>query len=415
MPLSSPPPTKPAVMTKQENNPADVMKDTILSIIDSIVTPLRSTTSAAKKIHVRNIVSNRRLQRSILTVVAFIFFVFFSISFITADRNSALPSSAASMPPKTLSPIANFNQVSKFRGESDPILENHIDAALVNIRIAQAGSYDPSVWPNLIFQTASSLDPKLREAFSTWPRMNPEYQHRLVDDKGGKEFVSTVYASVPEIVETYMTFPQAVLKADLLRYLILYMHGGVYSDLDVYCRKPIHEWVPKKLWESNSDIIVGVEIDEPYITPDTMTAWGWIKSYGLAQYVIVAKPFSKPIRTAIVRTISHAYQLAKSKGKKLPSEIQSYTPNEVFDVSGIGMWTDAVMDSINFRRSDITWSDLHNLKLARRFPTDSGAAIILPIRYFGNGQLHSGAGEFEQTDACVSHLFAKDWQKRWFW
>ena len=32
------------------------------------------------------------------------------------------------------------------------------------------------------------------------------------------------------------------MKSDFLRYLILYIKGGIYSDTDVRCKKPIEKW-----------------------------------------------------------------------------------------------------------------------------------------------------------------------------
>lgn len=169
------------------------------------------------------------------------------------------------------------------------------------------------------------------------------------------------------------------------------------------------------MWASDADVIVGIEIDEPYFTSDTQRQWQWHRPYSFAQYTIAAKPFAKPIRTAIVRVVAHAHHLARLKKKSSPSKISKYSAEDVFEVSGPGMWTDSIFDAINFKKKGITWAQMTELRKLLQFPTESGSVIILPIQYFGNGQAHSNAGDFTQPEACVSHLFTKDWQRNsWF-
>ena len=52
-----------------------------------------------------------------------------------------------------------------------------------------------------------------------------------------------------------------VLRADFLRYLLLAIEGGVYSDIDTELLKPIYEWVPDE-FKSRTKLIVGLEADQ---------------------------------------------------------------------------------------------------------------------------------------------------------
>jgi alpha 1,6-mannosyltransferase len=48
------------------------------------------------------------------------------------------------------------------------------------------------------------------------------------------------------MVEDYLALPIPILKADILRYVILYDQGGIWFDLGVSCEGvPIDEWVPE--------------------------------------------------------------------------------------------------------------------------------------------------------------------------
>ncbi|KAK7207697.1 nucleotide-diphospho-sugar transferase [Myxozyma melibiosi] len=334
---------------------------------------------------------------------------------LAAVRYHQITSSNNSVPQRQLSPIATFSVATEYRKNSDVIFENYLDSVLAKLKMEYVSSYDPEVWPTKIFQTARTVNDKYKDAVASWSAYNPQYEHMLLGDKAATEFVERAFAASPEIVEVYKSFPNAALKADLLRYLLLYLYGGVYADVDLYCRKPISEWIPHDLAKSDADVIIGIELDEPYVTLETQRQWHWHRPYSFAQFTIVAKPFAKPIRTAIVRVVAHAHHLARLKNKSSPSKISKYTPEEVFEVSGPGMWTDVLIDSMNYRRKDVSWAQMNNLKKPIRVPTENGAIIVLPVQYFGNGQRHSNAGDYNQPEACVSHLFTKSWQRfSWF-
>ncbi|KAK9493871.1 hypothetical protein V1508DRAFT_414554 [Lipomyces doorenjongii] len=318
-------------------------------------------------------------------------------------------------PPLKLSPIPTFRHVSVYRRAPDVIFENFLDSVLVNLKLSYAGSYDKDVWPKKVFQTAKKVDKKYMKAVSSWSRLNPEHEHVLMNDVTAKEFVEKAFLSAPQVVHLYNSFPNPVLKADLLRYLLLYLYGGVYADIDVYCRKPIAEWLPEKLWKSDADIIVGVEIDEPYAMEESQKLWGWHRPFGFAQYTIVSKPFARPVRTAIVRVVAHAHHLAKLKNKANPALLPRYSAEDIYEISGPGVWTDALIDSMNYKRKDISWAQFYGMTEPTILPTEGGAVMALPIQYFGNGQKHSNASNYSHEQACVTHLFTKGWKRNsWF-
>jgi mannosyltransferase OCH1-like enzyme len=55
-----------------------------------------------------------------------------------------------------------------------------------------------------------------------------------------------------------MTEPS--VKADLLRYLIMYAEGGVYADIDVEAIRPLNRFIPDRYNVKDIDMVVGVEI-----------------------------------------------------------------------------------------------------------------------------------------------------------
>jgi alpha 1,6-mannosyltransferase len=77
----------------------------------------------------------------------------------------------------------------------------------------------------------------------------------------GDIYVKETFKSRPEIIETYLALPIPILKADLLRYLLLHTEGGIWSDLDVSCEDvPIHDWIPAQ-YKKEASLVVGWEFD----------------------------------------------------------------------------------------------------------------------------------------------------------
>ena len=60
----------------------------------------------------------------------------------------------------------------------------------------------------------------------------------------------------------YLTFSQSlpvgVMRGDLWRYMVIYIYGGVYADLDTECWEPISVWM-----KDEYDMIVCPENDVP--------------------------------------------------------------------------------------------------------------------------------------------------------
>ena len=44
----------------------------------------------------------------------------------------------------------------------------------------------------------------------------------------------------------------------------MYVEGGVYADIDVEAIRPVKSFIPKRFSEREVDMVIGIEIDEPY-------------------------------------------------------------------------------------------------------------------------------------------------------
>ena len=92
--------------------------------------------------------------------------------------------------------------------------------------------------PRLIHQTWKTKEVPVWARSNSWINLNPTWRHRLWDDIEVAEFIASHFPQVWSVWDTL----KPVEKADLFRYAVVYVHGGVYADLDVECVRPIDSW-----------------------------------------------------------------------------------------------------------------------------------------------------------------------------
>jgi hypothetical protein len=89
--------------------------------------------------------------------------------------------------------------------------------------------------PKKIFQTFQKkiFSKKFQEIIDTWKLNNPNYSYFIYDDRECNEFIKSNF---PEnIFNAYNSIIPNAYKADLWRYCILYIEGGIYVDIDTLC------------------------------------------------------------------------------------------------------------------------------------------------------------------------------------
>ncbi len=65
--------------------------------------------------------------------------------------------------------------------------------------------------------------------------LNPDWEYRLWTDADNDAFVKKEY---PEFYDIFSGFSRGIMRADVIRYLIMYKIGGVYLDLDYEVLQP---------------------------------------------------------------------------------------------------------------------------------------------------------------------------------
>ena len=102
--------------------------------------------------------------------------------------------------------------------------------------------------PKIIHQvwegrTEPKMPTRLKILARTWQEQNPTWEYHLWN---GEEMDKLVETHFPEYLSMYKSFPYNVQRWDTIRYMILYVYGGVYTDLDTECFRPIDELLEGK-------------------------------------------------------------------------------------------------------------------------------------------------------------------------
>ncbi len=92
--------------------------------------------------------------------------------------------------------------------------------------------------PKKIFQTweTNKVTPGMYDAGHTWIDKNPDWEYHFFDEDGRRNFIKDNFPK--KVLAAYDTLIPGAYKADLWRYCVLYIHGGVYVDSKiVLCNK----------------------------------------------------------------------------------------------------------------------------------------------------------------------------------
>lgn len=79
----------------------------------------------------------------------------------------------------------------------------------------------------------SRWDPLWFECHESWKRHFSEFEFIYWnDDKDLENFIKIHF---PEYHSVYQNCPSHIVKIDFVRYAILYLYGGIYADMDMFC------------------------------------------------------------------------------------------------------------------------------------------------------------------------------------
>jgi alpha 1,6-mannosyltransferase len=343
------------------------------------------------------------------------------------QRRLSLSNEAAITPKAGRSTVPSYEYSSIYRDISNKTLEWHVTSQLHDLK-AQLLAQSPSTLaePHIWQVGLEGLEDHYAPLTQQWTINNPDWEYSLLTSASARAFVHEHFAAIPAILATYEALPTSVLKADFLRYLVLWARGGLYADIDTWNRVAVNNCAPMAAvvaGDRKVALLVGVEIDEPFGDEAMHHQWHWSRGFGVGQFVIWAPHrFGDIVTCAVVRTVSHFdAHVAYSHG--------GVGEEDVLEVTGPGMWTDCLLDHLSERLDPesalrdpdaglerrVTWKAFHALEQPIWVEGIEGQGVgILPIDVWGNGQRHSNAGNFSSATACVNHVFGRAWKKGWY-
>ncbi|KAM6525137.1 hypothetical protein FALCPG4_010697 [Fusarium falciforme] len=272
-----------------------------------------------------------------------------------------------------------------------------------------------SSFPQKIWQTWK-LDPLNFEdrdlvTSRTWVAKNPNMRYEVLTDANEMAFVEEHFGpnglNRPDIVKFYRSINLQIIKADLLRYMIMYAQGGVYADIDVEALRPVHRFIPERYDEKDIDMIVGVEIDQPDFSDHPILGK---KSKSFCQWTIISKPH-QPVMLKLIENIM-VWLKNVAKEQKVPLGEVQLDFDQVISGTGPSAFTKALLEQMNQRRSGgpkVTWDMFHNMDESKIV----GRVLVLDVEAFCAGQGHSDSGNHDSRGALVKHHYhASNWPSK---
>jgi mannosyltransferase OCH1-like enzyme len=101
--------------------------------------------------------------------------------------------------------------------------------------------------PRNIFQTweTKHFSNEFDILTQTWKYKNPNYAYFLFDSNDREDFIKKYFDE--NIYRAYCRIIPGAFKADLWRYCILFIYGGVYVDIDTICLNNIDSFLDKDI------------------------------------------------------------------------------------------------------------------------------------------------------------------------
>ncbi|KAK6529984.1 membrane-bound alpha-1,6- mannosyltransferase Initiation-specific [Orbilia ellipsospora] len=282
-----------------------------------------------------------------------------------------------------------------------------------------ASKLSATEFPKHIYQTWKTIALGSNAAYnhqSSWFKKNPSHEYTLLTDKTAQQYVTENFATTdPYIVKLYNQVTQRILAADLLRYLIAFKSGGLYTDIDTECNVSIDDWMGKSISHmskagikaSDINVIVGMELD---VLNKTRYPDNWIESAGFSQRIqflqwsVYAKPGHEILRRMVTSVQEAMREDVEKTAAKRIADLR-YTNVQILDKTGPFRWTRVIMeyvDQIEGRKVELEeYSGLHE---AKKF----GDVLFLPVNRWSPGVPHSDAGGRETS--FLVHHFGGSWK-----
>lgn len=184
-----------------------------------------------------------------------------------------------------------------------------------------------------------------RDLIMQWKNENPTYKYNLYTDAEIHDILGQHFANtVPEVVEAFDLMPNKIIQSDFSRYLLIFLFGGVYSDIDTKLEKPIDTWFDS---DRNVGFVVAIEEDmnvenwEHYMT----------RRVQFEQWTFKAKARHPILRKLISKIVETTFRAARD------DKLQAYYKDfqgvdkcssvDIMEWTSPVVWTDTIYGHLN--------------------------------------------------------------------
>lgn len=234
-----------------------------------------------------------------------------------------------------------------------------------------------------------------------WRRKHPQYKHTLIYPPDAKEIIARLKADPNSehalIVPILENIGRVVMKSDILRYVLLALEGGVYTDLDTWPIKPVGQWVPAE-YRAKTRLVLGIEWDR-----GASERKGHEISF--AQFNMASCAGHPVYWSMLASIVAKVDAIRLERGATTISELR-FSDEDVGLITGPVGWAAAVLKELSAQAGEqITFMNVTLLQTPRLF----GDVLILPINSFATGQGHSGSTKGISPEALIKHEYGSMW------
>lgn len=268
-------------------------------------------------------------------------------------------------------------------------------------------NFPRKIWQ--VWQTGEASDSNIAsvkevysQLISSWKSLNPNLEYTLVDNHTADALVRQKFGHIPKFRDTFLCLKHPILRADVLRLLILYAEGGLYTDLDTEAVKPVDNW-PIENFSDDVELVVGIEYDNI----DGTERLEWPDDLQFATWTILAKSHSPILKRVIDEVIDNISEEAAQQQTSI--EQLAITADIVLEITGPRAFTRAVLRALSeFSGMQVSHKDFTLLDKPRTL----ARICVLPVTAFACEQPHSLSGSWRHPAVLVIHKYHHSWKEQ---
>ena len=243
-------------------------------------------------------------------------------------------------------------------------------------------------FPKIIHMTCKNKknieDKYWKQCYEKTKKINKKHIVKLYDDNDIYDLIKKHY---PDDIKTLKKIEKGAILADVFRYLILYLEGGVYSDMDCMALKPVDDLLNNKIIHKNINIIV---CKEWWQHQDVFKSK--YNNNRICQWFMITKPKQKIFLDSYkkcIQNINNDYlKIKKLREKRMTSNNNYWNYiGSVMEYTGPIMFTKIINKTL---------------------PNEN--LCILPSDYFCPGSGPNG-NVYVTENSYVKHFFSASWTR----